>query len=439
MAKSGEFAEFVAEYVVKQESEDIDEKEMQILAKLRQTESEDIDEKEMQILAKLKQTVKPLIEKQLSVRSTNSEDSSVYTKCFSRSVSTSDTNTDHKPIDKTQELSDESKGKLIDKEVSAKGGIKMSVYKKYFGLIGAISLTAIFVAFIGVTIANAASGLWLSEWSNDALDPQLANNTALRDQRLWVYAAIGGAEVIALIIAQLWLRLRCVRAGQVLHNQMMARVVRAPMSYFDTTPIGRLLNRFSNEMDIIDGQIVYVLTGAFRNFFVVILSLVMISLETPLVLLAIGPIIIVYIMCQRVFISSSRQIKRFESETRSPIISHLSETFNGTASIRAFGADHWFVRQSYRRIDANNQCYYLSSCGEQWLQIRLKFLGSLIVFVAVIAAINFRDQLSPGLAALAINYSLNITLVLSSFITSINYTETFMISIEKCLELTQTP
>ncbi|CAG2120002.1 unnamed protein product, partial [Medioppia subpectinata] len=374
-------------------------------------ESEDIDEKEMQILAKLRQTVKPLIEKQLSVKSNDSEGTDIKSKCFSRGVSTSDINTDHKPIDKTQEeMSDESKGKLIDKEMSAKGGIKMSVYKKYFGLIGAISIIGIFVAFIGVTIASAASGLWLSEWSNDAIDPQVANDTALRDRRLWVYAAIGGAEVIALIIAQLWLRLRCVRAGQVLHNQMMARVVRAPMSYFDTTPIGRLLNRFSQEMDIIDGQIVYVLAGAFRNFFVVILSLIMISLETPLVLLAIGPIIIVYIMCQRVFISSSRQIKRFESETRSPIISHLSETFNGTASIRAFGADHWFVRQSYRRIDANNQCYYLSSCAEQWLQIRLKFLGSLIVFVAVIAAINLRDQLSPGLAALAINYSLNITL-----------------------------
>ncbi|CAG2110927.1 unnamed protein product, partial [Medioppia subpectinata] len=429
MAKSGEFAEFIAEYVIKQESQDIDEKEMQILAKLRQT-------------------VKPLIERQLSVKSNESDSQS---QNVSKPVSISDTNTEKtpeksetnsntKPIDNNEdELSDESKGKLIDKEVSAKGGIKMSVYKKYFGLIGAWSLATIFVAFIVSNIANAASGLWLSEWSNDALKPRVGNGTDLRVYRLGVYAGIGGAEVIALIIAQLWLRIRCMRTSNQLHDQMIGRVVRAPMSYFDTTPIGRLLFRFSDGIDTLDGYVIYVLDLTFINFFMMTQSLIIISFETPLVLLAIGPIIIVYIICQRIYISSSRQIKRIESETRSPIISHLSETFNGTASIRAFGADHWFVRQSYRRIDANNQCVYLDSCGEQWLKIRLEFLGSLIVFVSTISAVIFRDQLSPGLAALVINYSLNITLILSAFVTYISHTDKAMVTVEKCMELTQTP
>ncbi|CAG2109378.1 unnamed protein product, partial [Medioppia subpectinata] len=441
MAKSGEFAEFVAEYVIKQESQDI-------------------DEKEMQILAKLKQTVKPLIEKQLSVRSNDSEDNDVKARNQSGVVSTSDvnitktsaeendeevldksdTNSNIKSNDNSQDKdSDESKGKLIDKEVSAKGGIKMSVYKQYFGLIGAWSLTTIFVAFIVSNIASAASGLWLSEWSNDALNSQVVNDRAHRGHRLGVYAGIGAMEVIALIIAKLLLRFRCLRASRELHDQMIARVVRAPMSYFDTTPIGRILNRFSQEITKMDSELCYVFELMLLNFLLVILFLGMISLETPLVLLAIGPIIIVYIVCQRIYISSSRQIKRIESETRSPIISHLSETFNGTASIRAFGADHWFVRQSYRRIDANNQCFYLSFCGEQWLQIRLEFLGSLIVFVSTIAAVICRNQLSPGLAALVINYSLNITLNLSSFISFVNHTDNAMIAVEKCLEVTQTP
>ncbi|CAG2106287.1 unnamed protein product [Medioppia subpectinata] len=491
MAKSGEFAEFVAEYVVKQESEDI-------------------DEKEMQILAKLKQTVKPLIEKQLSVRSNDSEDSDVKPKNLSKGVSTSDTNKSTKPIDYTEEeVSDKSKGKLIDKEVSAKGGIKMSVYKKYVQMIGPISLPS-----RRSPDTDSLTSL-LRELSSYGLlcRDALAADTQMR--------RFGGAEVVALVIAYIWLRLRCVRAGQVLHNQMIARVVRAPMSYFDTTPMGRILNRFSQEMDAIDDDIVFMLGRILRNFFAMIAALAVISYETPLVLLAIGPIIIVYIICQRIYISSSRQIKRIESETRSPIISHLSESFNGTASIRAFGADHWFVRQSYRRIDANNQCYYLSSCAERWLSMRLVknptgnagirspwsiagqtgcleltqipeeaewynektkpadnwptmgcisftdyctkyregldlvlkdiaidmkgrqrvaiFLGSLIVFVSAIAAVVFRDQISPGLAALAINYSLDITMILGTFINSVNYIETSMISIEKCMELTQIP
>ncbi|CAG2106288.1 unnamed protein product [Medioppia subpectinata] len=422
MAKSGEFAEFVAEYVVKQESQEI-------------------DEKELQILAKLKQTVKPLIEKQLSVRSNDSDSES---QNVSKHVSISDPNTEKtseveileekseknsntKPNDNNEEeLSDESKGKLIDKEVSAKGGIKMSVYKQYFGLIGAWSLVTIFVAFIASNIASAASGLWLSEWSNDALKPRVGNGTDLRVYRLGVYAGIGGAEVIALIIAQLWLRIRCMRTSNQLHDQMIRRVVRAPMSYFDG-------------IDTLDGYVIYVLDLTFINFFMMTQSLIIISFETPLVLLAIGPIIIVYIVCQRIYISSSRQIKRIESETRSPIISYLSETFNGTASIRAFDADHWFVRQSYRRLDANNQCVYLDSCGEQWLKIRLEFLGSLIVFVSTMSAVIFRDQLSPGLAALVINYSLNITLILSAFVTYISHTDKAMVTVEKCMELTQTP
>ncbi|CAG2178592.1 unnamed protein product, partial [Oppiella nova] len=425
MAKSKEFAEFVAEYVLRQESEEVDIE----------------DEKELEMLAKLRQRVKPIIERQESHKSSDNE-TVVRQRSRTRDVSTSDrvNQKETKSSDKiTEEETNKSKGKLIDEEKSAKGAVKLMVYKKYFQLIGYSSLAFILLAFIGANVATVLSGLWLSDWSNDSLDTKRANDKELRNERLGVYGIIGTVEVLFLFVAQLWLRLRCVRAGRELHNTMIARIVRAPMAYFDTTPMGRILNRFSQDMDTIDGKIVYVLGGMLRNFFTVIVSLGMISLETPLILLAILPITVVYVVCQRIYIASSRQIKRIESTTRSPIISHFGETFNGTSTIRAYGAAKHFIRESHRRIDDNNQWYYPGFCAEQWLSIRLEFLGNSIVFLAAIFAVIFRDSLSPGLAALAINYSLSITLVLNSFITSINYTETFIVSIERCLELTQTP
>ncbi|CAG2172868.1 unnamed protein product, partial [Oppiella nova] len=206
-----------------------------------------------------------------------------------------------------------------------------------------------------------------------------------------------------------------------------------------TTPIGRILNRFSRDMDDLDGKIMYSLQAMLLRFMGLVMSLGIISCQMPLILLPILPIIMVYVWCQRLYIASSRQIRRMDSTSGSPIISHFSESNAGTSTIRAYGATKQFIGKSNRLIDKNNSCHYAFLCGNSWLTIRLDFLGNCMVLLTAVFAIAFRDTLSPGMAGLTITYALNITLILSGFVRGFCNTETFIVSIERCLELTQTP
>ncbi|CAG2165517.1 unnamed protein product [Oppiella nova] len=408
MAKSKDFAEFVAEYVLRQESEEVDIE----------------DEKELEVLAKLRQRVKPIIERQESHKSSDNE-TVVRQRSRTRDVSTSDrvNQKETKSSDKTtEEETNKSKGKLINEEKSETGSTKFKVYVKYFQMIGIRSIGIIIISFIVSFMAESMSSLWLSDWSNDSLDTKRITDKGLRIERLGVYAITG-----------------CVRAGKVLHNAMVDHIVRAPLVYFDTTPIGRILNRFSRDMDDLDGKIMYSLQTMLLRFMGLVMSLGIISCQMPLTLLAILPIIMVYVWCQRLYIASSRQIKRIDSTSRSPIISHFSESNAGTSTIRAYGATKQFIAKSNRLIDKNNSCHYASICGNSWLTIRLDFLGNCIVLLTAVFAIAFRDTVSPGMAGLTITYALNITLILSGFVRGFSNTETFIVSIERCLELTQTP
>jgi len=165
----------------------------------------------------------------------------------------------------------------------------------------------------------------------------------------------------------------------------------------------------------------------------------MMSLETPIILTAIFPLAIIYYIFQRMYISASRQLKRIDSTSRSPILNHFSETVNGTTSIRAFGASDKFIEESNKRVDGNHICYYPSFTAARWLAIRLEFLGYCIIFLSAIFAVISRGSISPGIAGLALSYSLNITSILGMFVRSATDLENNIVSVERCLEYTETP
>ena len=165
----------------------------------------------------------------------------------------------------------------------------------------------------------------------------------------------------------------------------------------------------------------------------------MISLESAFILLVIVPMALFFYIIQKIFISSSRQIKRIDSTSRSAVFNHFSETVNGIASIRAFGASNQYIEESNQRVDANHKCSYASFTGQSWLLLRLEFIGYCVVLISAIFAVNSRYTLSPGIAGLAITYSMQITNLLSSLVITFNGIETNSVSIERVIEYTETP
>jgi len=223
IASKGDFAEFVAEYLIKQSDNDIDKEDMELM--------KEIVEK-----------VKPISETTLSkaISQIESIASEVrrdnVRKCFSTKTTSVINGKDSET--KMEQKKDSSKsegkpsGKLIETETSETGSVKLSVYKNYIRMIGLEFGTVIVFFLIAANVAQVISGLWLSEWSNDALDPNKIYDTNLRDLRLGVYAGIGSFEAICSLVANMSVTLACIRAAKHLHNNMLRRIIIAPMSFF---------------------------------------------------------------------------------------------------------------------------------------------------------------------------------------------------------------
>lgn len=327
---------------------------------------------------------------------------------------------------------------LTGQEVSQVGSVGLDVHLNFVRTMGLNFMIAVAV-FILSSAFTISSNLWLSDWANDAQDPNLKYNTAQRDLRIGVYAGIGLGESICIIVSTILLNLACLRGSQLLHNRMLARVLSAPVSWFNVTPSGRIINRFSKDIDTVDVTIRFnvrlLLVVTLRS----ITSLILISVGSVYSLILIVPIVLLYFLFQIFYVATSRQLKRIESTTKSPIYSHFTETITGTTSIRAYGVSQEFILESNHRVDVNNASFYIGFIASRWLAVRLEFLGFIVVLTASLIAVLSRGSISPGIAGLSVTYSLTVTNVLSYLVRTYSNYETNVVSVERLIEYTKTP
>lgn len=136
------------------------------------------------------------------------------------------------------------------------------------------------------------------------------------------------------------------------------------------------------------------------------------------------PIGVLYYFIQRFYVATSRQLKRLESVSRSPIYSHFGESVTGTATIRAYGVQGRFISESEAKVDFNQVCYYPSIIANRWLAIRLEMVGNMIIFFAALFAVLGRDTMNPGLVGLSISYALQV-IYTNKFFFAVSFTEIF--------------
>nr|XP_037273420.1 multidrug resistance-associated protein 1-like [Rhipicephalus microplus] len=330
-----------------------------------------------------------------------------------------------------------SKAKLTEEEMAQEGSVKWRVYWDFVKAMGMWMTLFSIVTFIISHVFNIAGSIWLGLWSNDALDLKLATDPAQRNYRLGMYAMYGTVETVFILFGGVWLNLAMLRGSRVVHERMLHRVLRAPMAFFDTTPMGRILNRFSKDVDAADVTLPFNARMLLVQFMRTVVAFVLITLQTPLFLTAVLPLLLVYYYIQKVYIATSRQLKRLESISRSPIYVHFSETVTGSSSIRAYGVGKRFVDHSDELTDINHSTYFPSIVASRWLATRLEFIGYTIVLIAGLLAVSSRDILSPGMAGLSVSYALTVTLTMNMLVRSTSDTETNLVSVERCLEYTK--
>lgn len=434
LEKKGAFAVFLASYLQNESEEDIDiegleEMKDEILSKIGSPELE----------RHFSRQFSRQLSRQLSAtKSHHSSEETGSVRNFSRL--TSQISQESHRSEGEKKKSTAAAAVLIEKEAVETGQVKFAVYLYYYSSMG-LPLAALVLGFYCISQSfGIGSNLWLSEWSNDSPDINGTVDTALRDLRLGVYGALGLSQAIFLLIgAFVVFAFGCIKASRLLHADILINILKSPMSFFDTTPLGRIMNRFSKDVDAVDTFIpilsVNVLTCLLEAFGTIII----ISINLPIFLAAVVPLAVIYFFIQRIYIAASRQLKRLESTTRSPIFSHFSETVTGVSTIRAYGKQKDFIAMSEEKVDENQIPSYLVQISNRWVAVRLEIVGIAIVLATSLFAVLARATANAGIVGLSISYALSITNLLNWIVRLGGDLENSVVSVERIKEYSVTP
>ncbi|KAJ3057372.1 hypothetical protein HK097_008467 [Rhizophlyctis rosea] len=317
---------------------------------------------------------------------------------------------------------------LMQTEERATGSVKAGVWLayaragggKYF--VGGLLSIALLLQLVRV-----ANDYWLVEWTNGRI-PGFTQGAYVG-----IYWGLGVGQAIATYLFGLFFAFTSVRSARTLHHDAARRVLSAPVRFFDTTPLGRIINRFSKDMDGLDNTI----SESFRMFTITlatsISTFVLIIYATPWFAIVLVPVLIIYYFVQKVYRNVSRELKRIDSLTRSPLYAHVGETLTGLSTIRAYRDQSRFVSVNDTMIDANNSPYYLMLSAQRWLAVRLETLGTVLVFCAAAFGVISRtnENISTALLGLSLSYALQVTGTLNWCVRQFTETEVAMNAVER--------
>ncbi|XP_039602405.1 multidrug resistance-associated protein 1-like [Polypterus senegalus] len=335
--------------------------------------------------------------------------------------------------------SHENKGRLLmKKEEVATGSVKGSVILKYLNSFGTFWVTLTMMAYISQNVVSLGQNWLLRTWTDEAKQVQeMAKWIELRDSRLRMYGELGVIQALAVCFGAFVLTKGTLQASRTLHHQMLDSILHLPLLFFETTPIGQLVSRSTKDIYVIDERFHYYLRTWFNCLLDVMATIVVIIVATPLFAVAIVPLAILYFSIQRYYIASSRQIRRLDGASRSPVISHFSETLLGVSTIRAFGYQDRFISQNKEVIYENLVCYYNNVISNRWLAVRLEFVGNLMIFLAALFMVKNKSHLDSGTVGLAMTYALNITATLNFWVRKACEIETNAVAIERICEYSE--
>ncbi|KAI9724519.1 MAG: hypothetical protein M1812_000587 [Candelaria pacifica] len=291
---------------------------------------------------------------------------------------------------------------LMQTEEKAVKSVGWSVYRAYITASGSILNGPLVIMLLIISQgANIVTSLWLSFWTSNKFGYSTGTY-------IGVYAALGVVQAFLMFLFSVTLTIFGTKSSRVMLHRAITRVLRAPMSFFDTTPLGRITNRFSKDVDIMDNN----LTDAMRMYFftlaMIISVFILIITYFHYFAIALGPLFIMFIFSAGYYRASAREMKRHEAVLRSVVFAKFSEALSGTACIRAYGLQDRFIGDIRQSIDDMDSAYYLTFSNQRWLSVRLDCIGNLLVLTTGILVITSRFNVSPSIGGLVLSYILSI-------------------------------
>ncbi|KAG0320751.1 hypothetical protein BG000_003456 [Podila horticola] len=333
-------------------------------------------------------------------------------------------------------------GGLVSDETMVAGNVSwktLMVYARAVSLPKAIFCIVIYAIGRGVHISTS---LWLRKWINDTEDNE-RTGTTIHPVSFYLlgYGGIVLVYMIFDVLINYVSEVICgIQGSTVLFNGLLNHIFRLPMSFFDTTPMGRIINRFSSDIDAIDERLPEEFNDVFAFASVIGGALFLIAYSTPAFLIMIPPLGVVYFVIQNYFIKCSASLKRLYSVSRSPLYQHFSESLSGVSTIRVMrGLQAQFLAQNQARADVVANRTYVYNLATRWIQVRVEILGSLIVFIFVSLSVLKAGELDPTLVAVALSYSITMQGYINLLVRTVNEVQNDLVSVERVQEYSEKP
>ncbi|KAE9183266.1 ABC transporter C family member 3, partial [Phytophthora fragariae] len=345
--------------------------------------------------------------------------------------------------EKTSEVKDEgaaTAGQLVQSEDRVRGAVSTRVYKTYFDESGFNGIVVFVVLVLVYCIGQAnrtAVDWWPGHWARTL--KRYAEDSAYSslDLGMWYLGLIVLCSVLTMVRALMMIE-TCVRTSQNLHDELFRRVLSAPITrYFDVTPMGRILNRFSNDLDQMDSILPQEYQVLFQNVSMALGSLVVSAFASYWIGISYIPIFVIFLWTGEHFKKTSCEIKRLEGVTRTPVYNLFGETLSGLATIRAFRMETKFAARNREVIDTNSNLYLTYWCASRWLATRLDLLSVLIIFIVTMYLVSTKGQVGAMTSGISLTYSLMLTSAVQWVMRSVDRTDNAMTSVERLLYFRQ--
>jgi ATP-binding cassette subfamily C (CFTR/MRP) protein 1 len=332
---------------------------------------------------------------------------------------------------------------LLSKEEREEGDVATDAYLQYMKAGGyCIAILTVFIQFMGRGF-EVGSSFWLATWADKMQEAEVLGTPFTSEETSYyvgIFGLLGLLSILALGFRGIFLAIHRLKASQKLHDGLTDAVLRAPISFFDVTPIGRVLNRFAADMDKLDLELTQTISQGINTIAQVVGALGAILVATKgTFIIPLIPLGFVYYLVQKWFRKTSTELQRVTNVANSPIFADFSQTLSGTSSIRAFGVQDGFFSKCKQSFDNMNASYILVQLASYWLSLRLDVLGGFIgMFIGIVGVGTLSFGFIPaGWLGLALSYSIEVTSYLKYGVQMIARLEADMSSVERILHYTE--
>ncbi|KAF9570989.1 Multidrug resistance-associated protein 1 [Mortierella alpina] len=295
----------------------------------------------------------------------------------------------------------------------------------------------IFVLFLLAQGCLVSTNLWLRHWINVTKSSDDDHPPSLT-LFLGVYGALTFVYVLIYVVV-MWLGFAVARilASEKIHARLLDKILRLPISFFDTTPLGRIINRFSSDIFSVDIRIPNKLMDVLLFGISVSSTLLLIVFTTPTFTILLPFLITGYWFVQRSFLGVSRILVRIYSVSKSPVYQYFNESLDGVSTIRAMGVSDRFADKCTALTDRMSNNFLCNMSSRRWLDVQLRLLSTIVLLCAAVFAVLQREHLDPSLVGLSLSFALTLTEEVTTLVRNFCDLQNQLVSLERVLEYTE--